>query len=238
VLFGGQGLDDTWLWNGTQWSPVTPSAKPSPRGQAGVAYDPVRQVVVLFGGLGSTPLGDTWEWNGATWTQRMVAGPPARSGHGMAWDPARKRVVLFGGFTSMQTLDDQWDWDGQTWRPIATVATLRGRGNHVMVSGIAGAGVLAFGGSGSAANAFSDLVMLRWNGEAPDELCDGSDRDGDTLNGCTDGDCTLVCTTCGNGTCDRITESCATCPMDCTCPAWCGDLSCDAGEASSCPGDC
>jgi cysteine-rich repeat protein len=238
VLFGGQGLDDTWLWNGAQWSQAQPSAKPSARGQAGAAYDPVRKVVVLFGGLGATPLGDTWEWNGTTWTQRMVAGPPARAGHGMAWDPARKRIVLFGGFTSMQTLNDQWEWDGQAWRPIELVAPVRGRGGHVMVSGISGAGVLSFGGSGASATSFNELLLLRWNGQAPDELCDGADRDGDKLDRCADGDCALACTSCGNGTCERVTESCTTCPGDCMCMPSCGDLTCDPGEQTSCPGDC
>jgi cysteine-rich repeat protein len=238
LLFGGTGFGDTWLWDGAQWTQAQPSASPSARSQAAAAYDPIRRVVVLFGGLASAPLNDTWEWDGTTWTRRMVAGPPARSGHGMAWDPARKRIVMFGGFTSMQTLNDQWEWDGVAWQPLATIAPVRARGNHVLVSGIGGAGVLAFGGSNSGGTAFNDLLLLRWNGDAADELCDGSDRDGDTLNRCDDGDCWLVCTSCGNGTCDRATESCSTCPTDCTCAAWCGDLSCDAGEQTSCPGDC
>ncbi len=258
VLFGGAGLDDTWLWDGTRWMMAQPTTKPPPRSLAAAAYDPIRQVTVMFGGLtGSSLLADTWEWNGTDWQRRIGPGPPPRFGSGLAWDAARKRLVLFGGSSSNQALNDQWEWDGTAWTQVPTLNSVKPRASHVMVTAIGEGGVLSFGGSGDAAQSFSDLLWLRWdNSNAVEDRCDGTDADGDGLVSCADADCWHVCKPecppgstisstcgagtrgCGDGTCDRITESCSTCPIDCTCIARCGDLSCDAGESTSCPGDC
>ena len=67
-LFGGDGghgfLDDTWLLKvmDNTWERVSTEASPSPRVNSAITYDPVNEVVVLFGGLGEggTDLGDTW----------------------------------------------------------------------------------------------------------------------------------------------------------------------------------
>ena len=84
VMFGGQVnntqfLNDTWTWNGNNWTNVTPSNpsnSPSPRSSAAMAYDAATGQVVLFGGYSVDPntydpisYGDTWVWNGSTWTQ-------------------------------------------------------------------------------------------------------------------------------------------------------------------------
>ncbi len=254
VLFGGTGFDDTWLWDGAQWTLAAPASKPTARESASAAYDPIRKVVVLFGGLDTSfvPFADTWEWDGTTWTPRLVPGPPARSSAGMAWDTARKRIVLFGGAGQSNTLNDQWEWDGQTWKQLPTLNSVKPRANHVMVSALSEGGVLSFGGSGESATSFSDLLWLHWDNDAVEELCQATDHDGDALAGCADGDCWRVCKPncapgmscmatrgCGDGTCDPITESCTTCAMDCVCGASCGNFVCEAGEsAASCPGDC
>ena len=70
VLFGGfdgtWDLSDTWLWDGAQWK-VTNVGGPIERYGHTMVYDPIRKVVVLFGGAGPDPLGDTWELSGSTW---------------------------------------------------------------------------------------------------------------------------------------------------------------------------
>src|SRR5256885_13156175 len=79
----------------------TPSSatSPSPREQPAMAYDPVDEDVVLFGGyahLGA--FNDTWTWDGATWTQRQpVNAPPASGGGAMVSDPSSQTLLLFGG---------------------------------------------------------------------------------------------------------------------------------------------
>jgi hypothetical protein len=50
----GKTLADTWLWDGTNWTQclATCSTHPGNREGEGLAYDSVRQQVVLFGGTG------------------------------------------------------------------------------------------------------------------------------------------------------------------------------------------
>ena len=102
VLFGGSKggyLDDTWTWDGTNWTLRQPDTSPSARSSAGITYDADRGEVVTFGGVGSdehTYLGDTWNWDGTSWDIPFVAhlhlaprsGPPKTvvqvSGYGFA----------------------------------------------------------------------------------------------------------------------------------------------------------
>jgi pyruvate/2-oxoacid:ferredoxin oxidoreductase beta subunit len=103
VLFGGVGysgtLNDTWVWDGTNWVEKTPTTRPSGRYGHAMAYDAARGQVVLFGGHdASGPLSDTWVWDGTNWVQKFPSvNPPWRYGHAMAYDAARGQVVLFGG---------------------------------------------------------------------------------------------------------------------------------------------
>ena len=121
VLFAGRGgsdgntfFNDTWVWDGTNWTQKFPAASPpTPRFQYGFAYDAVRQQVVLFGGQGpnNTPIyNDTWVWDGTTWTQQLPAtSPPGRTLPAMAYDEPRAQIVLFGGFTGSFS-NDTWVW--------------------------------------------------------------------------------------------------------------------------------
>ena len=65
-----------------------------------MTWDPVRERVVLFGGLGSAVLySDTWEWDGLEWLPRLLpTTPPPTYGHAAAWDPASERLVISEGF--------------------------------------------------------------------------------------------------------------------------------------------
>ena len=103
VLFGGDGgngdgLADTWIWDGSGWKNVTPATSPGARGSASLAYDPGTGQLILFGGLLEHVLGDTWTWDGTTWTQLTPAtSPSARYGASMNYDPTTGQLVLFGG---------------------------------------------------------------------------------------------------------------------------------------------
>ena len=125
VLFGGfhygTGADfnQTWVWNGTDWTRRFPATSPSTRAGVAFAYDSARSRVVLFGGynhnLGGA-LADTWEWDGTNWTLRASGGPPARERASMTYDSVRSCMVLFGGSDSAQVpKNDTWEWDGTTW---------------------------------------------------------------------------------------------------------------------------
>ena len=100
----------------------------------GVAFDPDRHRLLLFGGVtsGGKYLAETWAWDGARWTTLADAAssPGPRHAHGMGWDAARGKVVLFGGvFASRDTtippaereraLCDSWWLEGATWTRAA-----------------------------------------------------------------------------------------------------------------------
>jgi ASPM-SPD-2-Hydin domain-containing protein/Kelch motif protein len=119
LLFGGTtdgftSLNDTWAWGGTNWTQKVPATSPStPRFHHRLAYDPIRQQVILFGGQGpnNNPLyNDTWAWDGTTWTQQLpTTNPPGTTLPGMAYDEVHSQIVLFGGFTGSFT-NSTWVW--------------------------------------------------------------------------------------------------------------------------------
>ena len=91
VLFGGSNgnttsfLADTWTWDGTGWSKLTPSTSPSDRHLHAMATRAGKEIV-LFGGASyaATRFDDTWIWNGATWSKATPANAPeARFLHAM-----------------------------------------------------------------------------------------------------------------------------------------------------------
>src|SRR5690606_12281964 len=73
-----QLLGDAWRWQGS-WA-VADDGPPA-RARHAVAYDSVRNRVVLFGGAveGDTA-GDTWEWEPGEqrWSEQQVSGPDPR----------------------------------------------------------------------------------------------------------------------------------------------------------------
>ena len=62
--------NDVLMSTAQGWQPQS-GTRPPARYLTGLAYDPERHVVVLFGGgNNSSLLNDTWEWDGSTWRQR------------------------------------------------------------------------------------------------------------------------------------------------------------------------
>lgn len=135
---GGQLLDDTWTWNGTNWTQQFPAVHPTARSAHSMAYHPGSQSVILFGGdLGlapgtsHTPMGasDAWAWNGQlrTWTQ--IASPPLRRINSFM-TTFGSNLLLFGGLEpSHQTggavdqgtlYNDTWLFDGVIWTQVNT----------------------------------------------------------------------------------------------------------------------
>src|SRR5262249_41998629 len=158
VMFGGTtaGQDngnsngETWTWDGAAWHSLTLATAPSARYAPAMAYDPVRDQVVLFGGIGTgvsaAVQGDTWIWDHKTqmWSQPTVlVSPPPRRYASMAWDPARGTLVLYGGLGT-QSLDDAWQWDGQRWSALGIASGPGVRQTYALATSPDGAGVLMF----------------------------------------------------------------------------------------------
>ncbi len=146
VLFGGilrsngQAANDTWVWNGTTWTQRTPATTPNARYGAGMAYDAVRQQVVLFSGQGGAD--ETWIWDGTNWSLRTPAARPGGDvGTALAYDGARQRIVLFHG--NRQT----WIWDGNNWANVSPAVSPLGRDYSGMDFDSTRQKIVLFGGS-------------------------------------------------------------------------------------------
>ncbi len=135
VWVGGAGASMAQVWtlslSGTpQWTlHAATGTPPAARAYAAVAYDPVRDQLVLCGGedAAGSPLGDTWTLSldpSFTWTALSPAGTPpaARSRAAFAYDPPRDRFVLIGGRSGSNYLADVWSLElsgTPTWSGVA-----------------------------------------------------------------------------------------------------------------------
>src|SRR5262245_2621652 len=103
-------LNDTWRWDGQQWSPLgtAPTLDVS-----AMASHPSTGTVVMLGFAASSLLMQTWTFDGAVWTQRQpLHTPPTANNYRMATDLANDRVLLLAGGSL-----PVWQWDGLDWSP-------------------------------------------------------------------------------------------------------------------------
>ena len=129
------------------------------RNSHAMAYDPVRQQVVIFGGYNGNSLGDTWVFDGSNWIRRFPATSPVdRWAARMVWDGARNELVLFGGTRSTGRLNDTWTWNGTTWTQKSPTTSPAPRENFCMAYDAARQRVVLFGG----ANGGQETWL--WNG--------------------------------------------------------------------------
>lgn len=178
--------NDLWAFDAlagtfTQLIPDGAVGSPAARGRACIAWNPLSQKVVLFGGdtRGATPtlLNDTWEYDPSTntWTNLVTANAPsARRWAAMAFDPATGGMVLFGGETAIPPAttpptpptysNETWLLLGGNWQQLTPSTTPPARSLHSMVTRTdAFQDVLLCGGSdNSILNANNVLEQIRF----------------------------------------------------------------------------
>ena len=175
VLFGGYNVNaiavnDTWLWNGSNWRLALPQVSPPPRFAHSMAYDSTHGQVVLFGGYnGASDLSDTWLWDGTNWKQASPQkSPSARSFSEMVYDSAHGQVVLFGGGTPNNLVsnnglfNDTWLWDGSNWTQAAPQNSPSVRNRYGMAFDAGHGLVVLFGGRDPSSNILGDTWT--WSG--------------------------------------------------------------------------
>jgi hypothetical protein len=93
----------TWSWNGSDWTLLSPATSPSTIGQMVGGY----LITQSAGRVGGRYLSQMWLWNGSSW---VLLGPgndaPFVSGSA-AYDAKGSRLTVFNGAT--------WTWDGRSW---------------------------------------------------------------------------------------------------------------------------
>ena len=165
ILFGGTDgddwvttLNDTWAFDfeTEEWTQMAPVVSPPPLHFTAMAYHPLADRVVLFGGFvneASTSLNETWtyDYDADTWDQVGTAvSPPARLYHTLAWDVLSNRMIMFGGVVKpyKPLFGDTWalDLENESWTQLKpTRSKPRKRAWHVMEG--TEDGVLLYGGS-------------------------------------------------------------------------------------------
>lgn len=175
VLFGGfdgsadyTNLDDTWVWDGTNWTQQFPQTSPPGRNSFAMAYDSEHKQAVLFGGFGDgffVFLGDTWVWDGSNWTEKTPqTSPQARADFAMAYDSAHGQAVLFSGDQGIAFPADTWVWDGVNWtnKTSQTISSPPGRVYQAMAFDSVNNQTVMFGGNPLKGNTLSDTWL--WDG--------------------------------------------------------------------------
>lgn len=172
VVFGGAQShgaftfqNDTYIWDGTDWTLKSPTHKPSARVWAAMDYLPGTGVVLFGGEDNSGLLNDTWLWDGTDWTQLSPAhSPSAREGAMMAYHAPSGGLILFGGTTTLiasgnSHQSDTWLFDGTDWTQLSPATTPYG-GYGKLMTKVAN-GNLRMGYN---ANATSIRAQWEWDG--------------------------------------------------------------------------
>lgn len=102
----GAARGDTWKWDDTEWTQLTPATTPSYSNAFGVggrisAYDVSRDKLVMFLTATSSPLGandpylEIWEWDRTDWEQKSITLLNRITGiAGAAYDPVDEKIIV------------------------------------------------------------------------------------------------------------------------------------------------
>lgn len=129
LLYGGDDgttqHDDTWAWDGEAWERVATDGPTPVRWPAFMEYDPVSEVVVLYGGHQvvdeSAPIavGDTWVWTGDRWRAAREAGQPGPllNANGVA-HPTHGLLLVGGADEASAETGLAWIWGDASWEAL------------------------------------------------------------------------------------------------------------------------
>ena len=137
VVFGGFDTghcNDVWalsLAGVPTWQQILPAGSPpGPRTGHAAVYDPVRQRMIVIGGVNngtySNEVSELTLSGAASWNPLPVQGsiPNPRAYHSAIYDPGGDRVVVFGGFDAVTGVTrDTWELSLSglpTWSPVTT----------------------------------------------------------------------------------------------------------------------
>lgn len=156
VLFGGYDddashlkMNDTWIWDSSNWAEVFPSTIPIESGTTAethdatkaehpkLAYDAESQQVMLSYFDNSPYAFRTYLWDGTDWNlQSPATSPPGTTfpvlpttyGAGISEAPGIGNVIMFGGIGGAGGADvngnnETWSWSGGTWTQLSPATT-------------------------------------------------------------------------------------------------------------------
>jgi hypothetical protein len=121
VLFGGYThpavWNDTWAFDGAQWTQLSPATSPSGRADSQMVYDAARDRMVLMGGSLSSNGPQTeelWEFDNTQWSLRPQGGVATQPfGNMLVYDAPRAEVLNYVNSSLLA-------WDGAVWSTRST----------------------------------------------------------------------------------------------------------------------
>lgn len=172
LMFGGYSmvdLDDTWLWDGVSWTPMSSPAQLPTTVTDFMSYDPARaafdlarhRLVSFCRSPNNAP---TLEWDGARWSFGTGLPPPFGAGGLVGYDGVRGQVMLLRPQSG-----DPWFWSGTGWSNVLSAAEPEGRYGAALAYDSDRHRVVLFGGASYAAP--SELGdTWEWDGTGWTEL--------------------------------------------------------------------
>lgn len=131
VLYGGEDatntvLGDTWLYTTSGWVQASPAHYPGLRGGQGMAFDPVLNRIIFFGGSDAySTYDDTWMWDGSDWEGASggIVQPSYRRSMAMVPAAGHGQVLVFGGYFNANVNNDTdlYDWANTGGAPGSTI---------------------------------------------------------------------------------------------------------------------
>ena len=102
-------FQDTWTYDGKTWTQIGTALPPNTYPEA-LAYDALRERLVMFGTPSNRPYSSLAEWDGSAWNLvPQTLAPDIRGTPALAFDRGRNKLVLFGGYSRSQIYADTWE---------------------------------------------------------------------------------------------------------------------------------
>lgn len=181
----GKFFNDTWEWDGIDWTELSSGNVPPAAGHMLVNFSSENKVVAVP----STRFANTWEWNGSQWSEIISLPTPSRSDSRSAYDSDFNRIVFFGGIENRDTylngtwmcntflkgtracgssrtfLNDTWVFDGHVWNLLNVSSPPPARFAHIMFYDKKRHSIILFGGIGT-----ESLLGDTWELALPQDL--------------------------------------------------------------------
>ncbi|HEX3630309.1 MAG TPA: kelch repeat-containing protein [Candidatus Dormibacteraeota bacterium] len=162
ILYGGMNdatakpsaINETWSWNGSDWSPLSPAQSPAGGVRPRLAFLSGANVVARFGDCIESNDNGLYTFDGQTWTAHQATGtwPPALCIPALAGDTGRNQLVLFGGLIGSAIVTpppaDTWLYDGHAWTRATPAQSPPARSDATMVFDSDHHVMVLFGGQG------------------------------------------------------------------------------------------
>lgn len=148
LLYGGWNpltetfFNDTWVWDGKNWTETTCCGLPAASAHAVVNFSARNEVIAL----NSVDAYGTWAWNGNQWFNLPLSNSPARQDGRIAYNDQFDRALLFGGIRDNEYLNDLWLFNGEEWTELPVPTRPNPRYAHVLFYDMKRKSIIMFGG--------------------------------------------------------------------------------------------